>query len=257
MQSSNLLASQTGREILARPKIFIDKELVRERALTSEEGALSSEQLQEDNLTGSTRRTSNVYNVTTLIDRDGSSSLFGKDCVCMFMNDLEFPRNAANEQQGRSAFEPTQDITESDAYIQLESSQAELPTRYEEATENNYIQLYDERGNPINPRSREYGKKLRNAQNDVLAAVGVVERRLSPAEALPGSYEERLSALDAEDTAGNVVALTTSLTKLLGIWWVGTIRDRLLVYADLSRMETLADESRPSGIQPPFTSHKL
>jgi hypothetical protein len=91
------------------------------------------------------------------------------------------------------------------------------------------VQLYDERGNPINPRSHQYGKKLRGAQNDVLASVGVVERRHSPAEGFPGPSEERLELLEAEDTVGNAMALVTTLTENLCTWWVGTIRERILV----------------------------
>ena len=113
--------------------------------------------------------------------------------------------------------------------MQLESAQSEIPARYHEATANNYMQLYDERGNPINPRSHQYGKKLRGAQNDVLASVGVVERRRSPAEGLPGSSEERLQLLEAEDTMGNAVALATTFAENICTWWIGTIGDRVLV----------------------------
>jgi hypothetical protein len=114
--------------------------------------------------------------------------------------------------------------------VQLESSQSELPRPYTEATANKYVQLYDERGNPINPRSHGYGKKLRDAQNDVLASVGVVERRASPSNRLPGSHGERLELLEAEDTVGNVIALTSTLTENLCTWWIGSIRERILVY---------------------------
>jgi hypothetical protein len=120
-------------------------------------------------------------------------------------------------------------VTQSDEYIQLESSQEELPARYQDFDGNNYIQLYDERGSPINPRARDYGKKLRNAQNDVLAAVGVVERRRSPSERRSGAYEQRLDALDVEDTAGNALAVAVTLAENGCTWWIGTIRDRLLV----------------------------
>lgn len=92
------------------------------------------------------------------------------------------------------------------------------------------MQLYDERGNPTNPRSHDYEKKLRGAQNDVLASVGVVARQKLPAEGLPGSYEERLDLLDAEDTTGNALALIATLTENLCTWWVGTMRDRILVF---------------------------
>ncbi|CAI9634890.1 unnamed protein product [Alternaria burnsii] len=131
---------------------------------------------------------------------------------------------------GRSAFEPTQSASQSTEYVQLESSQSEIPQRYHEATANNYVQLYDERGNPINPRSHQYGKKLRGAQNDVLASVGVVERRHSPADAFPGSSVERLELLEAEDTVGNAIALATTLTENLCTWWIGSIRERILTF---------------------------
>ncbi|EDU45303.1 predicted protein [Pyrenophora tritici-repentis Pt-1C-BFP] len=131
---------------------------------------------------------------------------------------------------GRSAFEPTQSASVSSEYIQLESSQSEIPARYHEASAHNYIQLYDERGNPINPRSQQYGRKLRSAQNDVLASVGVVERRRSSSHGLPGSSEERFELLEAEDTVGNGVALVTTLTENLCTWWIGTIGDRILTF---------------------------
>jgi len=82
----------------------------------------------------------------------------------------------------------------------------------------------------MNPRSREYGKTLRNAQNDVLAAVGVVERRPSPAEGLPGSYQAHLDELDAEDTAGDIIEATLTITEIVCTWWIGTIRHRLLTF---------------------------
>ncbi|KNG49257.1 small nucleolar ribonucleoprotein complex subunit [Stemphylium lycopersici] len=151
---------------------------------------------------------------------------------------------------GRSAFEPTQAASESTAYVQLESSQSEIPRQYHEATANNYIQLYDERGNPINPRSHQYGKKLRGAQNDVLAAVGVVERRRSPAEGLPGSSEDRLELLEAEDTVGNAIALATTLTENLCTWWIGAIRERILTFhypRVLSFTQIAASERSISG----------
>src|SRR4051812_2885260 len=44
-------------------------------------------------------------------------------------------------------------------------------------------QQYDEHGHPINPASRAYGRAMRAAQNDILAAVGVVVRN-APTEVL-------------------------------------------------------------------------
>lgn len=154
--------------------------------------------------------------------------------------------------QGRSAFEPTSEVTESDEYIQLSASQADesLPQRYREARANNYIQLYDERGNPINPRSHAYSKRLRDAQNDVLASVGVVERRTSPSEVLPGSYEEHLEELKSEETVGNALAITSTVAENLCTWWIGTIRDRILTFRipnAISFLQIVASELAASG----------
>lgn len=126
----------------------------------------------------------------------------------------------------------------------------ELPQRYREATANNYIQLYDERGNPINPRSHAYGKRLRDAQNDVLASVGVVERRRFPSQGLPGSYEEQLEELESEETAGNTLALTSTVVENLCTWWIGTIRDRILAFripVAIPYLQIVASERGASG----------
>jgi hypothetical protein len=64
----------------------------------------------------------------------------------------------------------------------------------------------------------------------VLASVGVVERRLSPTLGFPGSSQERLELLEAEDTVGNAIALVTTLAENLCTWWIGTIRERILVF---------------------------
>ncbi|KAF1996113.1 hypothetical protein P154DRAFT_444088 [Amniculicola lignicola CBS 123094] len=131
---------------------------------------------------------------------------------------------------GRSAFEPSQGIGQSSEYIQLDASQHEIPAAAQEANRNRYIQLFDERGNPINPRAHEYGRRLRAAQNDVLASIGVVERRRSPSDDLPGTYEDRLEELENEDSAGNTVALMSTLAQNVCTWWIGSIRQRVMIF---------------------------
>lgn len=119
------------------------------------------------------------------------------------------------------------------------------------------MQLYDERGNPINPRSQQYGRKLRSAQNDVLASVGVVERRRSSSHGLPGSSEERFELLEAEDTVGNAVALVTTLTENLCTWWIGTVGDRILVRTLSNSMDESANSYRRFAITMPFPLVRL
>jgi hypothetical protein len=120
-------------------------------------------------------------------------------------------------------------VTQTSEYIQLASSQQEVPPEARDPNANRYIQLYDERGNPINPHAHDHGRRLREAQNDVLASIGVVERRRSPSRDLPGSYRERLQLLDDEDTAGNAIALASTLSQTVCTWWIGSLRERIYV----------------------------
>lgn len=134
---------------------------------------------------------------------------------------------------GRSAFETPEQVT-------LEASRTDAATSESEPI--CYEQAYDERGHPINPRSREHGRALREAQNDVLAAIGVVERRLSTSsslEDLPSLKRriERLEKLETEDSVGNTIALVSALSENISTWWVGCLRDRILV------LHTLANAS--------------
>lgn len=99
---------------------------------------------------------------------------------------------------------------------------------------NKYVQIYDERGNPINPRAHEHGRTLREAQNDVLASIGAVERRQSPSHDLPGSNAARLQELDDEDMAGNAICLASTAAQSICTWWIGSLRARILV--SLSRL---------------------
>jgi hypothetical protein len=63
----------------------------------------------------------------------------------------------------------------------------------------------------------------------VLASVGVLEKRRSPTEGLLGPNEELERLLESEDTVGTAIYLTTYLTDHLYTWWIGIIRERILV----------------------------
>lgn len=41
-------------------------------------------------------------------------------------------------------------------------------------TADDYVQQYDERGHPVNPASKLFGRELRRAKNDVLSTMGIV-----------------------------------------------------------------------------------
>ncbi|KAF2201857.1 hypothetical protein GQ43DRAFT_414941 [Delitschia confertaspora ATCC 74209] len=124
---------------------------------------------------------------------------------------------------GRSAFEPPS-----------QQSQAI------EASQDGYVQLYNERGYPINPRARQHGRRLREAQNDVLAAIGVVIPYEDPSEEPAETIEERrqrVEKLEEEDRVGGTVALSTTLVENICTWWIGSLRDRVLTFPIPSRMQ--------------------
>ncbi|OJD32401.1 uncharacterized protein BKCO1_3800091 [Diplodia corticola] len=92
---------------------------------------------------------------------------------------------------------------------------------------------YDERGHPANPRARALGRALRDAQNDILAAVGVVERKRVHIAGfpLPPPKDPRVTKqVEAEDLSGTLVAICGTLTRYAGTWWVGALQDRVLTY---------------------------
>ncbi|KAK4500119.1 hypothetical protein PRZ48_008305 [Zasmidium cellare] len=65
---------------------------------------------------------------------------------------------------GRSAFEPTEETQQP-------------PQRTQSTEDGRHQQQYDSKGQPINPSIDAFNAEMRKAQNDVLALVGVVERK--------------------------------------------------------------------------------
>ena len=91
----------------------------------------------------------------------------------------------------------------------------------------------------------------------------MVERRRSPSQSLPGSYEDRLRELEEEATVGLTLGITTNLTENVCTWWVGSIRQRLLTFrypTSHSFSHIVASERRLSGTSltySGFPSHLL
>lgn len=173
---------------------------------------------------------------TTFLRRDlktnihGPSSLLDQGRVGIHAQQSKTIRSGtANLPQGRSAFEPTQTTTSSSEYVQVGASQDAIVLSNHFSRVNRYMQLYDERGNPTNPRAHEHGRQMREAQNDVLASIGVVERRRSPSQDLPGSFDDRLQSLENEDMAGSAIGIAFILTQNLCTWWIESLRYRISV----------------------------
>lgn len=76
------------------------------------------------------------------------------------------------------------------------------------------------------------GRALRDAQNDILAAVGVVERKrvhIAGFPLPPPKDPHVIKQVEAEDLSGSLVAIVGTLTRYAGTWWVSALHDRILV----------------------------
>ncbi|KAF2454881.1 hypothetical protein BDY21DRAFT_423417, partial [Lineolata rhizophorae] len=96
-----------------------------------------------------------------------------------------------------------------------------------------YVQLYDERGHPYNPRTRQAARDMRRAQNDVLAAVGVCVRT-SPLKSRSQSQDEIdpevYDLVEWEGVAGGLVGTGAAIAEDSCNWWIATIAKNILTF---------------------------
>ena len=125
---------------------------------------------------------------------------------------------------GRSAF---QDLSEQDQDAIAHLSSNDQAT----SSENKHIQLYDSKGRPRNPRTEDLNARLRHAQNEALALVGVVERKESAdADAqleatLARGVREHM--LTHENAHGEELESATEISSFFVAWWPQTLLKRI------------------------------
>ena len=95
-------------------------------------------------------------------------------------------------------------------------------------------QLFDERGHPVNIRSRVFSRSMRRAQNEVLSIVGVCVRDIPKSrhgEANPRSdlSTELVQRTAQENIYGLALLLLGATVQCFCIWWIDSFRDKLLV----------------------------
>lgn len=89
--------------------------------------------------------------------------------------------------------------------------------------DNDYRQQYDSKGRPINPATEARNQAMRDAQNGVLAVVGVVEAKATADNDLNhrlySKQKARAKLLKAEQARGELVDLVTSFLGVALTWW--------------------------------------
>ena len=96
-----------------------------------------------------------------------------------------------------------------------------------------YVQRFDDRGHPQNLESDHRSKRFRKAQNEVLAACGVVVRRDGNRKRTQDRTEvpedAQLMVLQDENKIGLMSKCMDRLTGDVLTWWVNSLRRRLTV----------------------------
>jgi hypothetical protein len=89
-----------------------------------------------------------------------------------------------------------------------------------------YVQHYDERGHPVNPESKSFGKELRRAKNDILSTMGIVVSE----DANRGRNEQqKIDAIVAENDYGLIMVTLDQISVFLGSWWTTSLTGRIQV----------------------------
>lgn len=97
------------------------------------------------------------------------------------------------------------------------------------------LQLYDDRGRPVNPETRRVNRDIIRAHNEVMLAIGVVESENTIDEAR-AEQRRRVYHERHDDQVGQNLEWVARACELAGVWGVGGIRQRILLYREYSHV---------------------
>lgn len=97
------------------------------------------------------------------------------------------------------------------------------------------LQIYDERGRPVNPETKRVNKDIIRSHNEVMLVIGVVESETSMEEMRAEQLRRYAHERDDERVARNL-EWAARVCELAGVWGVGGMRQRILLYKDYSHV---------------------
>ncbi|PKY02147.1 hypothetical protein P168DRAFT_329117 [Aspergillus campestris IBT 28561] len=112
-----------------------------------------------------------------------------------------------------------------------------------------YVQHYDDRGHPVNPESKSFGRELRRAKNDILSTMGIVVSE--DAKASGPSEQQKVDMIAAENDYGLVMATLDQVSVFLGSWWTSSLAGRIQTFRSYTHeplMNILRRERASVGI---------
>ncbi|KAL4890907.1 hypothetical protein BDV59DRAFT_183364 [Aspergillus ambiguus] len=105
-----------------------------------------------------------------------------------------------------------------------------------------YVQHYDERGHPVNPESKVFGRELRRAKNDILSTMGIVVSE--EGDAAGPSEQQKIERITAENDYGLIMATLDQISAFLGTWWTSSLTHRLQTFKSYTHIPLMAIISR-------------
>ncbi|KAH1391720.1 hypothetical protein KXW98_008773 [Aspergillus fumigatus] len=100
-----------------------------------------------------------------------------------------------------------------------------------------YVQHYDERGHPINPDSKNFGRELRRAKNDILSTMGIVVSDDRNASA--PNEQQKIDTIAAENDYGLIMATFDQVAVFLSSWWTSSLTGRIQTFKSYTNVPLL------------------
>lgn len=131
---------------------------------------------------------------------------------------LRLGSTIADHTQGRSPYEAPDETT----------TEEEGSTRYmiPAPCGDGYVQHYDERGHPINPKSKVLGRGLRRAKNDILSTMGIVVSG-EGGNAIVSKEQQKVNQISVENDYGTILNTLDQTLVFLGTWWTTSLTNRI------------------------------
>lgn len=96
-------------------------------------------------------------------------------------------------------------------------------------------QLYDERGRPVNPETKRVNKDIIRSHNEVMLVIGVVESETT-VEEMRAEHLRRYAHERHDEHIGRNLEWAARVCELAGVWGVGGMRQRILLYKDYTHV---------------------
>lgn len=97
------------------------------------------------------------------------------------------------------------------------------------------LQMYDERGRPVNPETKRVNRDIIRSHNEVMLVIGVVESE-NTIDELRAEHQRRQAHDEHDESIGNNLEWAARVCELGGVWGVGGMRQRILLYRSYSHV---------------------